>query len=131
VTPGAVLYAGEREMVVASARRHGERWLLRFDGIDDRNGAEALRGIVLLGAPLEDRGEQEELWVRDVVGAEVRDATGQVLGHVTDVEPNPAHDLLVLEDGALVPAAFVVEHSPGRVVVDLPPGLLDVNRAES
>jgi 16S rRNA processing protein RimM len=66
-----------------------------------------------------------------VVGAEVRDRSGQVLGRVTTVEANPAHDLLVLDDGALVPAAFVVEHELGHIVVDLPPGLLDVNRRDA
>ena len=33
-------------------------------------------------------------------------------------------DLLVLDGGALVPMPFVVEHTPGRVVVDPPEGLL-------
>jgi 16S rRNA processing protein RimM len=41
------------------------------------------------------------------------------------VEANPAHDLLVLESGALVPMVFVVEQSEGRVVIDPPEGLLD------
>jgi 16S rRNA processing protein RimM len=130
VTPGAVLYAGERELVVVAARRHGDRWLFRFEGVDDRTAAEALRGAVLAGAPL-DAPDGEELWVHDVVGAEVRDPSGEVLGHVATVQANPAHDLLVLDDGALVPAAFVVDHGPGHVVVDLPPGLLDVNRSDS
>jgi 16S rRNA processing protein RimM len=44
---------------------------------------------------------------------------------VVAVEANPAHDLLVLDDGALVPVVFVVEHTPGRVVVDPPAGLLE------
>jgi len=39
-----------------------------------------------------------------------------------------AHDLLVLEDGTLVPTVFVVDREPGVVVVDVPDGLLDVNR---
>ena len=42
------------------------------------------------------------------------------------VEANPAHDLLVLDSGALIPMVFVVEHDPGVVVVDLPEGLLDL-----
>ncbi len=130
VTPGAVLYAGERELVVAAARRHRDRWLFRFEGVDDRTAAESLRGAVLSGAPL-DAPDGEELWVHDVVGAEVRDASGEVLGRVATVQANPAHDLLVLDDGSLVPAAFVVDHGPGHVVVELPPGLLDVNRSDS
>ena len=44
------------------------------------------------------------------------------------MEVNPAHDLLVLDDGTLVPIVFVVDQQPGVVVVDVPDGLLDVNR---
>jgi len=40
------------------------------------------------------------------------------------VEANPAHDLLVLDGGGLVPMVFVVEHAEGRVVIDPPEGLL-------
>ena len=42
------------------------------------------------------------------------------------VEANPAHDLLVLEGGALVPVVFVVDRRDGTVVVDVPEGLLDL-----
>jgi 16S rRNA processing protein RimM len=59
----------------------------------------------------------------------VRDVNGNLLGHVTEVEANPAHDILVLDDGALVPYVFVVEREPGVLIVDLPDGLLDVNRS--
>ncbi len=130
VAVGAVLYAGERELVIATIRRHQDRWLIRFEGIDDREGAEGLRGTVLSGEPLEVPDDGDALWVDDVVGAEVRDRAGAVLGRVAAVQTNPAHDLLVLDDGALVPAPFVVDHRPGLVVVDVPAGLLDVNRSE-
>ena len=38
---------------------------------------------------------------------------------------NPAADILELDSGRLVPLVFVVESSAGRVVVDVPAGLLD------
>ena len=102
---------------------------MRFEGVEDRTAAEALLGAVLTAAPLAAPGD-DELWVHELVGAEVRDRSGRVLGRVRAVEPNPAHDLLVLDDGTLVPAVFVVEHTPGVVVVDPPQGLLDVNRRD-
>jgi len=129
VEPGAVMHAGERDLVVATSRPHRGRWLVRFEGVEDRTEAEALLGAVLTAAPLASSGDGE-LWVHDLVGAEVRDGSGRVLGRVRAVEPNPAHDLLVLDDGTLVPAVFVVEHTPGMVVVDPPQGLLDVNRRD-
>ena len=127
-TPGAVLHAGDRTLVVASARPHQGRWLVRFEGITNRDGAEALRGATLAGEPLDDPGEGR-IWVHELVGDEVRDVHGSTLGRVAAVEPNPAHDILVLDDGVLVPMVFVVEREPGVVVVDPPDGLLDVNRS--
>ncbi len=129
VEPGAVMHAGERDLVVATSRPHRGRWLVRFEGVEDRTTAEKLRGAVLTAAPLASSSNADELWVHEIVGAEVRDAGGRVLGRIRAVEPNPAHDLLVLDDGTLVPAVFVVEHSPAGVVVDPPAGLLDVNRS--
>ena len=126
-TPGAVLRAGDRTLIVASARPHQGRWLVRFEGITDRDAAEELRGATSLGEPLDDPGEGR-IWVHDLVGDEVRDVRGNALGRVTGVEANPAHDLLVLDDGTLVPYVFVVDQQPGVLVVDLPDGLLDVNR---
>ena len=42
------------------------------------------------------------------------------------VELNPASDLLVLEDGRLVPLTFVSRDGEGILTVDGPPGLLDL-----
>jgi 16S rRNA processing protein RimM len=119
---GAVLYLDDRALVVETARPHQGRWLIRFEGVADRDAAAAMRGAVLSAEPLD--GEQDEWWVHELVGAEVVDVGGNHHGRVTAVEANPAHDLLVLEDGALVPVVFVVAREPGRVVVDPPAGLL-------
>jgi 16S rRNA processing protein RimM len=126
--PGAVLHAGDRPLVVATSRPHQDRVLVRFEGIDDRTAAEALQGLELTAAPLGDEVElgDDELWVHEIVGAEVRDRAGDVIGRVAAVEANPAHDLLVLDGGALVPMVFVVEQRDGVVVIDPPDGLFDL-----
>jgi 16S rRNA processing protein RimM len=126
-TPGAILHAGGRTLVVVSARPHQGRWLVRFEGITDRDAAEELRGATLVGDPLDDPGEGR-MWVHELVGDEVRDVRGNTLGRVTEVQANPAHDMLVLDDGTLVPYVFVVDREPGILLVDPPDGLLDVNR---
>ena len=64
--------------------------------------------------------------MHEVVGAEVQDRSGATVGRVVAVEANPAHDLLVLDGGALVPMVFVVEQRDGVVVVDPPEGLFDL-----
>lgn len=119
-----------RGLVVTEARRHQQRWLLRFEGVDDRDAASALTGLVLF-APELPSADGDELWVHDLVGASVVDAGGHTLGAVASVEANPAHDLLVLDSGVLVPVTFVTEHGADedggrRVVVDVPDGLLDL-----
>ena len=126
--PGAVLFAGARELVVEASRPHQGRVLLRFAGVGDRSAAEALLGVELTAVPLGDEVElaDDELWVHEVVGAEVHDRAGAVLGRVAAVEANPAHDLLVLDGGALVPMVFVVEQRDGVVVIDPPDGLFDL-----
>jgi 16S rRNA processing protein RimM len=128
LAPGSRLHVDDRPLVVVSSRPHSGRWLVCFEGVDDRNAAEALLGSVLTGATLPtDAGE---LWVHELIGAAVRDPSGQDLGHVLAVEANPASDLLVLDGDVLVPMRFVVDQGPGFVVVDPPEGLLDVNRRD-
>ncbi len=122
-----------RPLVIVSSRPHQGRWLVRFDGIDDRTAAEALRGRFLTAEPLastapapDGSDPAEVLWVHELVGSHVRDATGIDRGKVVAVQANPAHDLLVLESGALVPVTFVTEHGAGAVVVDVPDGLFEL-----
>jgi 16S rRNA processing protein RimM len=122
---GSRLYVGERECVVEAARAGGSGWVVKFAGVENREAAEALRGLSVTGdAP--GAAPPGELWVHEVIGAEVRDRSGARIGRVDAVQANPAHDLLVLDSGALVPMVFVVDHEPGVVVVDLPEGLLDL-----
>jgi 16S rRNA processing protein RimM len=126
--PGAVLYIDDRELVIATSRPHQDRVLVRFEGIDDRTAAEALQGRELSAAPLGDDVvlDDDELWVHEIVGAEVHDRSGAAVGRVVAVEANPAHDILVLDGGALVPMVFVVEQRDGVVVIDPPDGLFDL-----
>ncbi len=129
VVPGAVFFVPgpdgtEQTLVLETARPHQDRWLLGFAGVEDRTTAEALRGAVLSADELPSAAD--ELWVHELVGATVVDGAGETIGEVTAVQANPAHDLLVLADGLLIPVAFVVEHDAGRVVVDLPDGLLEL-----
>ena len=51
---------------------------------------------------------------------------GIELPPVISVEANAAHDMLVLADDTLIPLVFVTAREPGRLIVDLPDGLLDL-----
>jgi 16S rRNA processing protein RimM len=128
LAPGSRLAAATGELEVERATRlpegtGRERWLVSFAGVADRGGAEALRGAVVRAAPVHVPGA---LWVHEMIGAEVQDEQGVRIGVVESVEANPASDLLVLDDGQLIPLRFVTGHEPGRLIVSPPPGLLDL-----
>ncbi|HZP29088.1 MAG TPA: ribosome maturation factor RimM [Acidimicrobiia bacterium] len=124
VQAGAVLYAGDRRLVVEAGRPHQGRFIVHFAGVHTREGADELRGAVLSADPIAEAGDGE-LWAHELIGSRVVDRAGVDLGCVVAVEANPAHDLLVLDRGGLVPMVFVVEHRAGVVTVDPPSGLLD------
>lgn len=122
LAPGAVLQTDSGALEVLASRPHQAKFIVSFAGVDDREGADALRGRALRAESID---EPDVLWVHELIGSLVHDAAGAALGTVVAVEANPASDILVLDGGGLVPLRFVVAHEPGRVVVDPPPGLLD------
>lgn len=132
-SPGSELLwesdAGVATLVVEGSRPHQGKLLVKFVGVADRNGAETLRGIILLAQPRES-GPEGRMWVGDLVGAQVYDMGGANIGTVSAVQANPAHDLLELTDGTLIPTPFIVEFLAGRITVNLPEGLIEVNRRE-
>ena len=119
---GSVLSSDRGPLTVHASRPHQRDWIVAFDGVADRNQADTMRGLVLRAEPLED---PDALWVHDLVGSRVVEPDGTDRGVVTAVEANPASDLLVLDDGHLVPLRFVTSREAGRVTVDVPAGLFD------
>ena len=49
--PGSVLYTrdGSQEYVVERSRTFKDRWIIKFEDVDDRDASEALNGIELYG----------------------------------------------------------------------------------
>jgi 16S rRNA processing protein RimM len=142
---GNVLYCDHPEvpeLVVASARPHSGRLLVHFEGVADRAVAEALQGSVLsidadqLGSANDDTGDDDEeaWWDHELIGLQARLVDGTELGPVIEVLHNPGGDVLAItRDGGrelLVPfvAAMVptVDPAAGIVIVDPPPGLLEL-----
>ncbi|MEM7341256.1 MAG: ribosome maturation factor RimM [Actinomycetota bacterium] len=118
---GAVLWTNGRERVVVTARPHQDKWLVRFDGVSDRDTAETLRGQTVTAEPLED---PEAVFVHDVIGCRLVDQHGADHGEIVAVIDNPASDLLELADGRLVPLAFYNDRDGDVVTVTVPAGLL-------
>ncbi|MEY2570834.1 MAG: rRNA processing protein RimM [Acidimicrobiaceae bacterium] len=123
VAPGAVLDADGRRLVVESSTPHQGHHIVHFEGLFDRTGAEALQGKVLHAEPIDD---PDELWAHELLGKRVVDLAGVERGTIVSVQDNPASDLLVLDNGALVPVLFVVEQRADALVIDPPEGLFDL-----
>jgi 16S rRNA processing protein RimM len=122
---GARLQANGIWLVVQSAKPAGDRWLVQFEGLTDRTAAEGLSGATLLAEPLADL-DDEGWYVHDLIGARVVSADGTEHGRCVAVVANPAHDLLELESGALVPVVFVTAVEDGLVTIEPPEGLFDL-----
>ena len=120
--PGPSRPPGARVLEVCSSRPFQGRYLVRFEGVRTREAAEELRGCLLLAPAVED---PDALYVHDLVGREVVELNGTRRGVVVALQANPASDLLVTEDGDLVPLRFVVGRAEGRLIVDVPAGLFE------
>ena len=105
---------------------------VRFDGVNSREEADALRGQ-LLSIPREELTlEQDEYFLFELAGLEVATAAGETVGRVKEVRRYPGQDIIVVasEDGreSLIPdvAEFVdkTRMEEGRLVVTPIEGLL-------
>ena len=88
----------ERRARVESIRRANDAFLLKLDGIDDRDRAEPLRGAeVRVPREVLPPPEPGEFYVCDVVGARLVDAGGTELDAVVeDLTSYPTVDVLVV-----------------------------------
>ena len=120
--PGKGPGGEERVLEVRSSRPFQGRYLVQFEGVHSREAADELRDGLLYAPAVDD---PEALFVHDLVGREVVEVDGTRRGTVVAVQANPASDLLVLEDGSLVPLRFVVGREEDHLLVDAPAGLFD------
>jgi 16S rRNA processing protein RimM len=120
---GSVLVAKGRSLTVRAARPVQSRWLVTFDGVSDRTAAEALTNVELMAEPIED---PSAVWVHELIGSKVVERDGTDRGRCVGVIANPAHDIIELESGALVPTVFVVSCVDGVTTIDPPAGLFDL-----
>jgi 16S rRNA processing protein RimM len=130
---GRSVYAGERPSRVEEAWLHGTRLILKLEGIDSIEAADALRGVELRvpraqRLPLGDG----EYYLSDLVGCELFDA-GKPVGEVTGWYDAAGSVLLAVTHDShesLIP--FVkeicreIDLPNRRILAELPAGLLDL-----
>lgn len=131
--PGGALGAGAgpRRLRVTASRPFGERLLVRFEGIENRTDAEALRGAELTVPRREARTLPEGRHYRfELVGLRARTAAGEPVGEVTDVFTTGAHDVIAVRGDRgeilipMIPGVVVsVDVAGGTITLDPPAGL--------
>jgi 16S rRNA processing protein RimM len=126
-----VLHTGDgRKLKITAFRpaKEGEA-VIAFEGIGDRNQAEALKGTQLFVArDALPKPAEDEFYHADLIGLEVRDPEGRVLGKVAALHNFGASDVLEFSrsDGDSVHLAFTRETVPqihiadGFIVVAVP-----------
>lgn len=120
-----------REVEVAAIRASRGAFLVRLNGVSDRDQAELLRGqrIAVPRSSLPALEPDREFYWRDLIGLTVVDGAGRSLGRVLRLLETGAHDVLVIgSDGGqgetLIPFVDVfveaVDLDGGRIQVDWP-----------
>jgi 16S rRNA processing protein RimM len=131
---GPLSTADGRELRIRTLRPAGTVVVVQFDGLRDRNAAEALNGTDLfvprdrLPAP-----EEEEYYHADLIGLGAFTADGSEIGTVIAVANYGAGDLIEIAraKGSTVLIPFTraivpkVDLAAKRLTVDPPPGLID------
>lgn len=110
----------QKQLVIQSIRPQQDRFVVHFVGVDDRNDAEKLTNKFLFATPVEDA---DALWVHQLIGSMVVDVNGQSWGRCIGVLNNPAHEILEIEGGLLVPVPFVESCDGLTTVINPPEGL--------
>ena len=117
-------------VTIEKVRYHKNMVILKLEGINDRNAADAMRDKFLTIARDEVRElDEDEYFIFDLVGLEAVDQEGAHLGTVTDVIQNSAQDLyeITTDSGKknLVPAVYELVTD-----IDINSGIMKINTIE-
>lgn len=118
---------------VVRARGQKNSVLLQLENSSTRNDAEALVGFLVYvhRDELPEPGPNE-FYLRDLKGRQMVTEEGRVIGTISDIVSTTGQDIARVHDGEreymipLVPE-FLLSLENNRVLVSLPPGLLEIN----
>ncbi len=127
---GALHTRDGRKLVITAFRpaKEGEA-VIAFEGVVERSAAEALKGVELfVDRATLPQTEEDEFYHADLIGLEVRDHEGRMLGRVSALHNFGASDVLEFgrSDGDSVHLAFTRETVPviniadGFIIVAVP-----------
>ena len=122
-----------KQLTIRSSRWHNQILLLAFDGIADRNQIEELRDQLISSDVDLDSLAPGEYHFQQLIGCEVLQQNGELIGAVDEIVKLPGQDLLsVNRAGAQVLIPMVkqiiieIDVLAKKIVVNPPEGLLDV-----
>ena len=122
-----------QQLTIRSSRWHNQILLLAFDGVTDRNQIEELRDQLISSDVDLDSLAPGEYHFQQLIGCEVFQQNGELIGAVDEIVKLPGQDLLsVNRAGAQVLIPMVkqiiieIDVSAKKIVVNPPEGLLDV-----
>jgi 16S rRNA processing protein RimM len=130
-----------RRFEITAARAAKDALVVRFQGVDDRDAAQALRHVKLY-VPRERLGDvdEDEFFHADLVGLAAVGVDGMALGTVLAVQNFGAGDLLEItptdgEATVLLPftkaAVPTVDVAAGRIVIDPPVGTFEPSEEQT
>ena len=143
-SPGRRVTAGDEDgepgdtpltLQVEESRPYRKGYLVKFQGVDDRNAAIELatRYLLVPAGELPEEEEEDALFYHELLGLRVETVDGREVGRVREVfETEPAHLLEVMGEDRIHLVPYVsrvvkeVDREGGRLVIDPPEGLLDL-----
>jgi 16S rRNA processing protein RimM len=121
-----------RQLTIRSSRWHNQILLLAFDGVADRNQIEELRDQLISSDVDLGSLAPGEYHFQQLIGCEVLQQNGELIGKVDEIVKLPGQDLLsVSRSGAQVLIPMVkqiiieIDVLAKKIVVNPPEGLLD------
>lgn len=93
-----VVGAKRRPATLTALRPTGKAWLARFDGVRDRDAAAALtKSEMHVDRALLPDLDDDQFYIGDLVGCQVHDQAGTLIGTARATFWNGAHDVLTVE----------------------------------
>ena len=123
------------EYVVTSVRPHKKAHLLKLEGVDSIEEAEALRDAkILIRREALSREHEDEYFWHELIGLEVYVSGGAYVGKITYILPTGSNDIYVVQEGereVSIPAIYDViqeiDLTKKRMIISHVEGLLDLN----
>jgi len=112
---GSTLLVGRSAAKIVESKRSGGRPVIRLDREVERGSAIEIERTDL------PQPEEGEYYAFQLVGLEVHEEGGALLGHVVEITTNPANDVLELDTGLALPLVDAcvqeVDLAAGRILV--------------